>query len=228
MRRQGPAADRPGDDPCQVQDPHPAKWPLNRPEGFRRCLADLLDFENRQVLKRPALRMRGPLLGRPHHRGDQTPRTRLFGEGVRLPTLQGGVHCLALIGTIQQFQNAVAVVGKIRMYAHPTAIAAAIGAGDLVPDPGRAAVFHPQVAFAVEFHRRVPHVDREPFAPCRRASARTRPPPARSPRSSPAPRCRPGTTTASPARPRSARRCRAPRPAIRPGSKVVKARQSGS
>ncbi len=51
------------------------------------------------------------------------------------------------------------MVREIGVQAHPFAVAAAIGAGDFVPDLIAAGVVDPEVAFAAKLGRRMAHID---------------------------------------------------------------------
>ncbi len=80
-------------------------------------------------------------------------------EGFGVPLVQRGLYGCLVIGAAQQAHHAVAVVREIGMQAHPAAVAAAVDAGQLVPQFGRGAAVDAQVAFAAEFGDGMAHVD---------------------------------------------------------------------
>src|SRR6185312_6200800 len=71
------------------------------------------------------------------HGGDDELRLRAgFLEVESLPGFQRLRHRRLVVCALQDFQDAVAMVRKIRVQADPAPIAALIGAGDLVPQFG--------------------------------------------------------------------------------------------
>ena len=141
---------------------------------------------------------------RAHHGGDQLGlgggRLELFG----VPLQERRLHRLALVGALQQLEDAVAMMRKIGVQPHPAAIAGAIDAGDLVPQRRRRLARRCVRAArcGTRSRRGACRPRRSDCARC--VAARARPLPARPRRCWPVPPLRPGTTTAGPARRRSA------------------------
>ena len=70
MCRERAAAHRTGNDARQIEHLDSRERAIGRPHGLYRCIADLIDGEERKARDRAALRMRVPLGERPargHH-----------------------------------------------------------------------------------------------------------------------------------------------------------------
>ena len=135
VRRQGPAADRPGDHPREVQHAQPFQRTRRhgRQRGRRRVTAEALDAERRQGRGGGALRVRVPLREAPHG-GDAEPvRHGRVLEPEGGPAAERGAHRLPRALAAEQAQHAGAVVREVGVQAHHAAVAAAVGAGDRSP-----------------------------------------------------------------------------------------------
>ena len=107
----------------------------------------------------------GPADGRPIRRSSAwrrriaRPRPRHPRRRSASQPSQRGCHRLARAVATEQLQHAGAVVREIGVQPDPAAIAAAIGAGDVVPAGPRLAAGERQVALGAEFQGGVAHVD---------------------------------------------------------------------
>ena len=156
--------DRAGDDAGQIEHPHAGKRsrPGRQRLGVR--IADPLDREHRQGRDRAALGMRVPFGKRAHRGHDQPGLGRRRFQIFRAPVLQRLLDRIAVVGAAQQFQHAVAVMREIGVQAYPTPVAAAVGAGDLVPEIRQGLGGDAQIALAAALDRCVAHVERDALA----------------------------------------------------------------
>ncbi len=165
MGGQRAPGNRAGDDAGELEHPHAGQRAgvLRRQvrQRHRRCVADPLDDDRRQLAQRGGLRMAIPFVEAAHRR-DHHARIRSRGlERLGVPFAQRGLHLVLLIGAAEQAQHAVAVMQEVGVQPDPAAIAATIGARDLVPQLRRGAAIDAQITFAAEFRDGVADVDRD-------------------------------------------------------------------
>ena len=159
--RERAAADRAGNDAgkiehAQARERAILRWARQRTRGG---LADPLDFEQGQPRHRDPLRVRLPFRRRAVERGDEAGFRHRGLELCALPLQEGCLHGFAVVGAVEQREDAVAVMRKIGVQAHVAAIAGAIDAGNLVPGRARRLAGEAYVTLAAEFHRGMAHVD---------------------------------------------------------------------
>ena len=118
-----------------------------------------LDGNERQRRHRPAVRVRVPLREGAGLGDHQPGGCRGVLELLRGPALQRVADRLAVVGAVQKLQHAVAMVREVGVKPDPAAVAAAIGAGDLVPLLRRLGAVDPAIALAAKFQRGVAAID---------------------------------------------------------------------
>ncbi|MCY1529602.1 hypothetical protein D9M68_647560 [compost metagenome] len=163
MRGQRAPGDRARDDAGEIEHVHArqrlrsgGRW---RRQWLWRRIADALQRHRRQAVQRGGLRMTVPF-AEAAQRGDHQAGVGRGGfEGLGLPLFQRRLHRGLVIGAAQQAQHAVAVMREIGVQPDPAAVAAAVDAGDLVPQLRRGTAVDAQVALAAELGDRVAHVD---------------------------------------------------------------------
>ena len=128
-------------------------------QGPRRRLADLFDTHQRQLGECPALGVDLPFLRRSHHGHHQAGLGGGRLQILSLPSLQCPAYRVALVGAAEERQQAVTVVRKVGVVAHPATVASPVDAGDLVPQVGRWSVVDPEIALAAEFDGSVARID---------------------------------------------------------------------
>src|SRR5262249_48018344 len=143
--RERAAADRAGDDAREVEHLDAGQWPAaTRRQRPWRGVAGLVDAEERQPGGGETLAGGVPYVGRGGHGNPQAGLGRGGLERLRLPTVELALHARAVVVAAEQLERAGTMVRQVGVHAHPTAVAAAIEAGNL------AAVFRPWLAVDVQ------------------------------------------------------------------------------
>src|SRR5215470_15900827 len=164
MSREAAATNRARNNARQIEDADIAQRTRGGLQRLCGPVADLLNGEQRETRERLTLRVRVPFGETPHRRRHQAGLGRRRLEAVGSPSLERPLDGGAVVLAFEQRQQAVAVVREIGMQSHPAAVAAAIGAGDLVPRVRRWRAIDAEVALAAELDGGVAHRDSDPLS----------------------------------------------------------------
>ena len=93
------------------------------------------------------------------HGGDETGLGGGRLKWLGLPGEEGRCNGLAVVGAVQQLEDALAMMRKIRMQPDLAAITGGVDAGDFVPGRTGWLSRDPEIALAAELDRGVAHVD---------------------------------------------------------------------
>src|SRR5262245_62450922 len=128
---------RTGNDAGQVQHLDARKGALGRTQRLRRCIANLIDGEERKAGDRTALWMLVPLGERSAGSHNEAGVGGGSLERLTAPFIECALDRRSLMAAAEQGEHPVAMMGQVGMQPHPTTVTAAIKSRDRVMIFGR-------------------------------------------------------------------------------------------
>src|ERR1700674_6028048 len=103
------AAHRAGNDACQVEHLDAGEGAICRGQGFWRCIANLIDGEERKACDRTALRMLIPLGERPAHGHHKASLGGRGLERLTVPSIKCALYRCPVVTAAEEGENPVAM-----------------------------------------------------------------------------------------------------------------------